>query len=73
MHTPRPQCVVSHEVSCHARLQGIVPTQGSNLRLLCLPALVGEFFTISATWEALILSKSIHCCQWQSFILFLVA
>ena len=35
-----------------ALLQGIFPTQGSNLCLLCLPALAGGFFTISATLEA---------------------
>ena len=28
------------------------PTQGSNLHLLCLPALSGEFFTTSTTWES---------------------
>ena len=33
-------------------LQGICPTQGSNLCLLCLPALAGEFFTTSNTWDA---------------------
>ena len=35
---------------CHAFLQGILLTQGSNLRLLS-PALAGGFFTTSATWE----------------------
>ena len=34
---------------CHALLQGIFPTQGSNLRLS--PALAGGFFTTRATWE----------------------
>ena len=38
-------------VDCHALLQGIFPTQGSNLHLLRL--LAGIFFTTSATWEAL--------------------
>ena len=38
-------------VGCHALLQGIFPTQGSNLHLLCQPALAGRFFTTSATWE----------------------
>ena len=33
-------------VGCHALLQGILPTQGSNLTL------AGSFFTTSATWEA---------------------
>ena len=32
----------------HVLLQGIFPTQGSNL----CPALVGRFFATSATWEA---------------------
>ena len=39
-------------VGCHALLQGIFPTQGSNLRLLHLPALAGRLFTASATWKA---------------------
>ena len=39
-------------VGCHALLQGIFLTQGSKLRLSCLPALAGRVFTISATWEA---------------------
>ena len=38
-------------VGCHALLQGIFPTQGSNPSLIS-PALAGRFFTISATWEA---------------------
>ena len=37
---------------CPALLQGVVPTQGSNSRILCLPALAGGFFTTCATWEA---------------------
>ena len=48
------------EVGCHALLQGIFPTQGSNLCLLCLPALAGGFFTTSATREALAPSTSGH-------------
>ena len=40
-------------VSCHALLQGIFPTQGSNLNRLCLLHWQAGFFTISATWEAL--------------------
>ena len=48
------------EVGCHTLLQGIFPTQGSNLCLLCLPALAGGFFTTSATWEALAPSTSGH-------------
>ena len=35
----------------HALLQGIFPTQGSNLRLLS-PASAEGFFTMSITWEA---------------------
>ena len=35
-------------VGCHFLLQGIFPTQGSNLGLLSLPALAGGFFTASA-------------------------
>ena len=38
-------------VGCHALLQGIFLTQGSNLHLLTSPALAGRFFTTSATWE----------------------
>ena len=38
-------------VGCHALLQGIFPTQGSNPGLMS-PALVGRFFTTSATWKA---------------------
>ena len=40
-------------VDCHALLQGIFLTQGSNSSLLS-PALLGRFFTTSATWETLI-------------------
>ena len=39
-------------VGYHALLQGIFPTQGSNLHLLTSPASAGRFFTTSATWEA---------------------
>ena len=43
-------------VGCHALLQGIFLTQGSNpglcLGLLSLPALAGRFFATSTTWEA---------------------
>ena len=38
-------------MGCHALLQGIFPTLGLNLGLLCLPALAGKFFTTSTTWE----------------------
>ena len=40
---------------CHFLLQGIFPTQGSNLCLIS-PALAGRFFITSVTWEALSLS-----------------
>ena len=41
------------EVGYHFLLQGIVPTQGWNLSLLCLlPWRADFFFTASATWEA---------------------
>ena len=43
-------------MGCHALLQGIFPTQELNPYLLCLPALAGGVFTISATWEDLIIS-----------------
>ena len=43
-------------VGCHVLLQGIFPTQGSDLRLL-FPALAGGFFTTSATWEALLYAQ----------------
>ena len=39
-------------VGCHALLQGIFPTQGSNPRLPCLPASASGFFSTSITWEA---------------------
>ena len=41
-------------MSCHALLQEIFSTKGSNLICLMSPALGGGFFTTSATWEALI-------------------
>ena len=40
-------------VYCHALVQGIFLTQGSNPGLSLSPALAGRFFTTSATWEAL--------------------
>ena len=39
-------------VSCHALLQGIFPTQRSNLCLSMSPAPAGEFFTTRGIWEA---------------------
>ena len=38
-------------MGCHALLQGIFLTQGSNPCLLHLPALVGRFFTTSNIWK----------------------
>ena len=38
-------------VGCHVLLQGIFLTQGLNPHLMST-ALIGEFFTTSATWEA---------------------
>ena len=43
-------------VGCHALLQGIFPTQGSNPSLMS-PALAHGFFTTSAIWEALLPSN----------------
>ena len=37
-------------VGCHFLLQGIFPTQGSNLYLIS-PELPGRFFTTSTIWE----------------------
>ena len=39
-------------MGCHALLQGIFSTQGSN-RISYVSCTGGEFFTTSATWEAL--------------------
>ena len=39
-------------VGCHALLQGIFSTQGSNPHVLLSPPLAGWFFTTSTTWEA---------------------
>ena len=47
-------------VGCHALLQGIFLTQGSNLRLLLSPALGGKFFITSTTWEALTQSTFLY-------------
>ena len=43
-------------VGCPFLLQGIYPSQGSNLHLMS-PALAAKFFTTSATWEALWVSE----------------
>ena len=39
-------------VGCHALLQGIFLTQGSNPCLFTSPALAGGFFSTRTTWEA---------------------
>ena len=39
-------------MDCHALLQGIFLTQGSNHHLMS-PALAGKFFTTSATWDTI--------------------
>ena len=46
------------EVGCHALLQGLFPTQGSNPCLVPSPALAVRFFTTSTTWEALFTSSA---------------
>ena len=46
-------------VSCHFLLQGILPIQGLNPRLMS-PALAGEVFTTNASWEAWIKGYGIH-------------
>ena len=48
---------------CRAILQGIFPTQGSNLHFLSLSALASGFFTTSTIWEA-------HCIQNICFLKF---
>ena len=56
-HSPRVSSVLGDSpgentgVGCHALLQGISPTQDSNLSLAS-PALEIVFFTTSITWEA---------------------
>ena len=61
----------------HAFLQEIFPTQGSNLSLMSA-ALMGVFFTTSATWEAQglaenkgklkILGQIVHCTRRASVV-----
>ena len=59
---PRDSSGKNTGVGCHALLQGIFLSQGSNVGLLHLPALAGRFFTTGATWEALYnLSPCIIC------------
>ena len=45
-------------VRCHALLQGIFLTQGSNPCLFMSTALSGRFFTTSTSWEAPICSST---------------
>ena len=47
-------------VGCHALLQGIFPTRGWNLCLLCLLHWQAGSFTTGATWEAVISLYLIH-------------
>ena len=54
-------------MGCHALLQGIFPTQGSNSSLL-RPALAGRFFTTSATREALSVGCCYCCCYVASVV-----
>ena len=53
-------------VGCHARLQGIFPTQGSNLRLKS-PALTAGFFATEPPGYAQIIilkyKRIIHVCE----------
>ena len=44
-------------VGCHALLQGIFPTQGSNPHFLHLLHRAGGFFITRPTWEALYKGK----------------
>ena len=53
-------------VGCHALLQGIFLTQGSNLHLFMSPALTGGFFTTSTTWEA---HSTPHCISSLGWII----
>ena len=45
-------CRQNTGVDCHALLQGIFLTQGSNLHLLASTELTGGFFSTRVTWEA---------------------
>ena len=53
LHCPWDSPGKNTRVGCHFLLQGIFPTQGSNPRLLGLPALASRFFTTSAISEML--------------------
>ena len=52
LHSPWDSPGKNTGMGCCAPLQRILPTQGSNLHLLHLPALAGEFFITSTTWKA---------------------
>ena len=60
-HVPCPRNFPAQNarVGCHFLLQGIFPTQGSNLGLLCLLYLLTERWILyhCANWEVL---KSVH-------------
>ena len=58
-------------VGCHAFLQGIFPTQGSNPHLLCLPALAGGSLTLSRLGSPQLTRLCCFCCSVaQSYQLF---
>ena len=50
---------------CRALLQGIFPTQGSNLHLLSLPALIGRFFTARSTWKPILDHQALDPRGWK--------
>ena len=50
-HHPWDSLGKNNRVSCHALLQDIFLSQGSNPHLLDLPALTSRFFATSPTWE----------------------
>ena len=50
--SPFPHLVTVLRTQCRALLHEILLTQGSAPLFLMSPALVGRFFTTSATWEA---------------------
>ena len=46
-------------VDCHDLFQGGLPNPGIEPRSLRSPALAGEFFTTSTTWEAMLVYRNI--------------
>ena len=52
---------------CHFLLQGILPTQGSNLNLLRLLALAGGFFTTEPPGKPHILELCVNICFRKNF------